>query len=163
MISSSLTEQVVKDMLPLCPRCVGRKLEEMGLQKMAEQTSAGASRDRHTETFNMSVDFWVKRKDIPFAELLPRLQRHGITKMPGKYDSERSMFLTDNEHGGCWVYVGEDGMLDGMTCYAPNGDPSRVLCATGEAFNAQVQIIDYDELEAALNAAHGELTNGGRK
>lgn len=98
LISSSLTEQVVKDMLPLCPRCVGRKLEEMGLQKMAEQTSAGASRDRHTETFNMSVDFWVKRKDIPFAELLPRLQRHGITKMPGKYDSERSMFLTDNEH-----------------------------------------------------------------
>jgi hypothetical protein len=54
-------------------------------------------------------------------------------------------------------------MLDGMTCYAPNGDPSRILCATGEAFNAQVQIIDYDELEAALNAAHGELTNGGRK
>jgi hypothetical protein len=33
LISSGLTEQVVKDMLPLCPRCVGRKLEEMGLQK----------------------------------------------------------------------------------------------------------------------------------
>jgi hypothetical protein len=39
------------------------------------------------------------------------------------------MFLTDNERGGCWVYAGEDGMLDGLTCYAPNGDPSRVLCA----------------------------------
>jgi hypothetical protein len=99
----------------------------------------------------MSVDFWVNRKDIPFDELLPRLQRHRITKMPTKDDGEREMFLTDNKNGGCWVYADESGMLCGMTCYAPNGDGSRVIVAIGEEFNAQVGIFDYDELQAALD------------
>jgi hypothetical protein len=33
LISAGLSEQAVKDLVPLCPRCVGITLSEMGLRK----------------------------------------------------------------------------------------------------------------------------------
>ena len=86
----------------------------------------------------MSVDFYVNRKDIRFDELLPRLERYGITL--ARSENERAMLLADNRNGGrCWVHGGEDGMLCGATIYAPNGDGSRIVVAIGEEFDAQVR------------------------
>ncbi len=99
----------------------------------------------------MSIEFVTSRKDIPFADLLPRLAPLGITEHEKtKGESEDEIFLTDNETGGLWAYRGEDGMLCALTCYMSNGNPGHVLCAIRRAFDTQIAVWDGYQIETDL-------------
>jgi hypothetical protein len=98
----------------------------------------------------MSTDFIPSRKDIPFNELVPRLAPFGITERVSKGTTDDSIFLTDNETGGIWVYKGKDGMLCVLTCYMQNGNPGRVLGAIRRAFDTQIAICDGYKIEVDL-------------
>jgi hypothetical protein len=98
----------------------------------------------------MSIDYVASRKNIPLADLLPRLAPFGITEMPTKDKKEYAVLLTDGVNGGLWAYKGEDGMLFSMTCYMSNGNPGRVLGAIRQAFDTQIAIFDGEKIEVDL-------------
>lgn len=93
----------------------------------------------------MSIDFVTSRRDIPFAELLPRLAPYDITCSRSEPSSSSSMFLIDKETGGgVWVCAGEDGMLSSLTWYTYNGVPRDIFGAIIEVFDTQIAV--YDDL-----------------
>ena len=82
----------------------------------------------------MPLDFRLVR-GIPVSDLFDgRLEAFGIRQHPSPETIEYAKCLTDG-HSYLWVDVNYDGIVDHLTRYAPNGDPTQILSAISKVFD----------------------------
>ena len=78
-------------------------------------------------------------ENILFVDLFDgRLERYRVREHIKPEDtSNKTRILTDGENF-LWVFAAEDGSLDCMTRYAPNGHPGRILVAIAKSFDTEI-------------------------
>jgi hypothetical protein len=91
----------------------------------------------------MSVDFVPMRK-IKFAALFDgQLEKFGVKELVTPRTTSYWKCLSDDRGNCLWIDEGEDGSVGGMKCYAPNGNPSKILCLIQETFNTKI-VSEFD-------------------
>src|SRR6266446_391236 len=90
----------------------------------------------------MSTDYRLT-KDILACDLLDgRLEQFGVREYFNDKTTEQARLLTDGRNY-LWLYVNDDGFVNCVTRYMPNGVPSKILNAIAEAFDTGI-VSEYE-------------------
>ena len=91
----------------------------------------------------MSTDYRLLRK-VPACDLFDgRLEEFGVREhVKPEATTEKSRLLTDGRNY-LWVYIDDDGFVDCLTRYAPNGAPGKILNALANVFDTDI-VSEYE-------------------
>jgi hypothetical protein len=77
-------------------------------------------------------------KKVAACELFDgRLQEFGVREHFNKKTNKQERMLTDGNNF-LWVFVGDDGFVNYLKRFFPNGAPGKILNAIGEAFDTYI-------------------------
>ena len=85
----------------------------------------------------MSTDYRLLEPTLACNLLDGRLEEFGVREHFNEETDEQRRMLTDGRNY-LWLYVNDDGFVDCLTRYMPNGVPSKILRAIAEVCDTEI-------------------------
>lgn len=88
--------------------------------------------------------YYQTMKKVFAADLFDgRFDAFGVKEHFTEETTEHARLLTDGHENYLWVYVDDDGFVERLTRYLPNGAPGKILAAIAEACDTQI-VSEYE-------------------